>query len=796
MFKNYLKTALRIMKNEKMSAFINIAGLAIAVAVVIFIFLFIDYELGFDSNINNKENLFRVVQHYNTPSGLQYYGSNYYPLSAALRNDFPELTAVTQTNQIIDEPVFIDNQEFNLNLALFVEPDFYKMMQVKWIFEDFNRGTDPSSVILTESLSKKYFGSINSVGKRLSLLDSLEFTVTGIVADPPIRSSLPYEMLISCNAMKYFISNDDLSRWNYTSGTSQTYIQLSEARSMGEFEVLLDKFKFKYIDKDDFETLSFHLQQFKDIHFDAKYGSYSYITSRRTLWVLGSIGMLILIIACINFINLTTARALRRAKEIGIRKVLGANRKMLVFQLVVETAIFIIFSLFLGLIGVFSVFPFIVSHLNVVIDINRVFSGISLVFFLSLFLFLVGINSIYPAMVLSRYKPIEAFKSSSFGKSKKSTWMRNTLVFIQFTVTQILIVVTLIIAAQSRFIGKKDLGFKKEGILVVECPSYNQTSNESLRERWMQNPHIQDVSFAYSTPISENSINTNFQSLKNEDDTEYRIVMKPCDNHYINVYEIQLLAGSFFKNNVGNNDNPQWVVNEDVLKKIGISSPQESIGQLVKINGQIAPIIGVVKDFHTLSLHEKIRPVVLFNLWPRSNRYAHIKLDDVDLATTIKNIGAVWSNQYPNENFEYSFFDDELRMRYASTSRFLKLTQVATFLAIGLGCLGLLGLVSFVLVQKTKEIGIRKVLGASGASLYLHISRYFIKWILLANFISWPVAFWLSGKWLSGFAYRVQVGIGIFILGGIMVLGVALLVISFQVIKATATNPIKSLKYE
>jgi len=217
---------------------------------------------------------------------------------------------------------------------------------------------------------------------------------------------------------------------------------------------------------------------------------------------------------------------------------------------------------------------------------------------------------------------------------------------------------------------------------------------------------------------------------------------------------------------------------------------------VVKINGQIAPIIGVVKDFHTLSLHEKIRPVVLFNFWPGANRYAHIRLDNVDLATTIKNIGDVWSNNYPNDSFEYNFLDDQLKMRYASTSRFLKLTEIATFLAIGLGCLGLLGLVSFVLVQKTKEIGIRKVLGASGTSLYVHISRYFVKWILMANLISWPIAFWLSTKWLNGFAYRVHVGVGIFILGGIMVLGLALLVISFQVINATTTNPVKSLKYE
>ena len=316
--------------------------------------------------------------------------------------------------------------------------------------------------------------------------------------------------------------------------------------------------------------------------------------------------------------------------------------------------------------------------------------------------------------------------------------------------------------------------------------------NESLRQRWMQNPNIKDVSFANQPPSHDDNIST----IMNYTDTEYRVILKPCDSHYLDLFKIPILAGTFFRNNIGNEKNFQWVVNEKTIKTLGFQSPQKAIGKIVTINGTAAPILGVVGDFHTVTLRDEIKPVAFINLWPRALKFAHISLDGYNISENLKSIQAIWQNQYPNESFEYSFLEDDLSKLYEATERNLKLTQISTLLTIGLGCLGLLGLVFFVLVQMTKEISIRKILGASFENLYFHIAKYFLKWILIANLISWPVAWWISREWLKGFAYRTSINLGVFILGSSIVLGISLLVISFQVIKSIRVNPVEALKYE
>jgi hypothetical protein len=795
MFKSYLKTALRKIKSQKAFGVINIVGLGVGVAAAVIIYLFIDYELGFDANLKNNDHLYRVVLHAQTPTGVEYTGANYFPLSTALRNDFRELRAVTQTNLLREAAVEVDNETFKAGNVLFVEPDFYTLIKPRWIEEDRNRGRDPASVILTESQSKKYFGTVQSVGKRLTLLDSVTFTVTGIVADPPEKTSLPYDMLLSWKAMDHLYDRDYMTRWNYLSGTSQTFVQLPESRSKADFERMLDSFKRKYLDEEDHETVSFHLQPAGEMHLDSRYATYTHTTAVWTLWVLGAAGFLILLIGCVNFINLTTAWAMKRAREMGMRKVLGADRKMLIQQMLGETSFFIAISLLLGVFGAAKAAPFLSAKLGIAIETGRLISVHSLAFFSALFLFLVGVNGFYPALVLSRCRPVDAFKSSGFSTRKKSAGMRNGLVFFQFAVTQILIIASLIVASQSRFIAEKDLGFRKDGIVIVDCPSYDETANEGLRAQWLQNPRVRDVSFAYQPPAGSNNFNTTLQYPQGGDDTEYRIVMKLCDSHYLDVYDIPLLAGSFHTQNTGNDERPEWVINQDVLKKTGIASPEEAIGKIVRINGISAPVIGVVKDFHTLSLHEKINPAVLANIYSGNNTNAHIMIDGQDLAGTMKYIRRTWEETFPGEVFEFSFLDEQLAASYESTYRTLTLTGIATVIAICLGCLGLLGLAAFVLVQKTKEICVRKILGASVESLYLHVVKYFLTWIIAANLVSWPVAWWLTREWLEGFAYRVTPGIGVYLAGSALVGVVALAVISFHVLKAVRINPAEALRY-
>ncbi|MCK5148895.1 ABC transporter permease [bacterium] len=796
MIRNYIKTALRNIRNQKFYTIINVTGLAMSICVCLFLFLFIDYELGFDSHIEKADLIYRVVREADQPAGRVYDSSTQFPMSKALRNDFPDLPSVTQTYRFSSRPVWINQQRFELEIAMFVEPAFFDLMQPEWIIEDMDKGVAPNSVILTEVLALQYYGSTDVLGRRLTLGDSLELTVTGVLANPPEQSSLPYKMLVSWGAMEEYYDNDGFQRWSMVDGASQTFLRLPQQVSRADFESQLDQFKLKYLELNDQETDFYFLQSIKDMHFDAKYGAYPYITSRSTLWVFATTGFLILVIACINFINLTTARAMRRAKEMGMRKVLGANRQELVRQLMGETSVLILMAMTLGIVGVSILLPYAMSQLGMSLAMGRVFSLEALCFFAGLFGLLLLINGVYPAMVLSRYQPVEALKKGGNHKGSRSATLRNALVLIQFAVTQVLIVATLVIASQVKFIGDKDLGFRKQGIITVDCPSYTETQNEALRSRWMQNPHVENVSFAWRPPSSGSNFNTTFEYVKRGDDTEYPITIKMSDTHYLDVYDIPLLAGSFFARNCGDDSLPKWVINEATLRIMGLMHPQEAIGEVVNINGMDGPVIGVIKDFHAYSLKDRIEPVVMFNFWASNHHRAQIRVDEKELPETLAFIRTTWEATFPDEPFSYDFLDAQLARRYKADARVLKLIQIASILAICIGCLGLLGLVSFVLAQRTKEIGIRKVLGASVDNLYYLIAKGFIKWILAANIISWPIAYLLSRQWLQGFAYRIPLSIHLFLLGSAMILGIALLVVSFQVIKASRSNPIKALKYE
>ena len=796
MIMNYIKTAARNIKKQKAYSIINITGLAVSIAVCLFLFLFIDYETGFDAHVKNRADIYRVVMHGQQPDGMAYSSATPFPMSTALRQDFDELTAVSQTYRGGDEEVLVDGKRFVTGIFMFVEPQFIEMMGPEWIVEDEARGAAPNSIILTESIAKAYFGTEDPVGRSLLFGDGLNLVVTGVLADVPKQSSLPFEMLISWKAMKQHYNNSGFDTWTMTDGASQAFVQLPPTVREQDLESQLEGFKGKYLDPEDIETTFFKLQPLADVHFNPRYGSYPYITSRKTLMTFAVTGFLILMIACINFINLTTARAMKRAREMGMRKVLGANRGQLIRQLMGETGFFILSAMLIALAAVMMLLPAVNQGLGIFIHMNRMLSSTLLFFFCGFFLFLLLANGIYPALVLSRYQPVDAFKKNRHAKGKYAFSLRNSLVLFQFVITQILIVATLVISAQVKFIGQKDLGFRKSGIITVTGPSYDEAQCEALRSRWMQNPHVENVSFAWRPPSSESNFNTTFQYMGKGNETEYPVGIKMGDKHYLDVYDIPLLAGSYFKQNSGDQDHAEWVINEEALRIMQIDHPEEALGEMITVNGIQGTVLGVIKNFHMRSLKKRIEPLVFFNFWPRNHVRAQIRVDGHALPETLDYIRKTWENTYPEAFFEYEFLDNMLMAQYESDARILGMIRIASVLAVMIGCLGLLGLVSFVVAQKTKEIGIRKVLGASVDSITYLIARDFLKWVLAANLISWPVAYLLAQKWLQAFAFRVSLHLALFLKGGALVFVIALLVVGFQVSKAALANPIKALKYE
>jgi len=797
MFTSHIKIALRNIGKHKTYSLITIIGLAIGIAVCILIFLFVEYELGFDSHIAGKEYIYRVVTQINRAEGKGYAGGTPFPTAAALRNDFPELERTTQIYKDSDMMITVGKNRFEGDTVFFVESQYFEVFDTEWIQGTASQALDdPFTVILTERLAHKYFGDTNVIGKVLQLNKEYDLRVAGVVYDPPHRTSLPYDMLISWKTLNARWSGERLEQWDFLDTDSHTFTLLPKSVEPKALEKRFEQFEQKYMEPDYAQSWSFKLQPLGDIHFNPRYGSYNYVTSRVVLFALSAIGLLILLIACINFINLTTAQAMRRNREIGIRKVLGAHRVQLIRQVLGETSLLTLISILVALFLAESVLPYLNQFLGNNTELG-IFSSSSVFIFLGIvFLLMSFLNSLYPAMVLTRYQPVEAFKERLIHGGKSSLAFRNSLVLFQFTISQILIVGTLVIAGQMRFISNRSLGFRNEEILTVPIPAYEEARCEALRSRWMQNPSIREVSFAWSAPVSRSDFRTPFEYEASGNIMEFPVYIKMCDKRYLDIYDIPLVAGHFFARNVNDESNIQWVVSASVVHRMGLSDPQEAVGKRITVNGMKGDIIGVIGDFHEFSLHSEIEPNVFFNFWPQNFREAQILLDMNNVRGAISHIRELWTEFYPEYIFQYEFLDEYIKSLYETESKLMIMIQSASVLSILIACLGLLGLVSFMVLQRSKEIGIRKVLGATIAGVYFMISKDFFKWVVIANIVAWPLAYYLAHEWLKEFAYRIPLGVGYFMLGGSISLGIAALVMSYQVMRAATTNPVEALRYE
>ncbi len=797
MFKIHIKIALRNIRKHKAYSFITTIGLAIGIAVCILIFLFVEYELGFDSHVIDKEHIYRVVTQIDRTEGRSYTGGTPFPTAAALRSDFPELEQTTQIYKESDVMIAVGKNRYKEDFVFFVEPQFFEMFDTEWI-----QGTpsqeldDPFTVILTEKLADKYFGDAETVGKILQLNNEYDLRVVGVVSNPPQRTSLPYSMLISWKTLNARWSGKHLGQWDFLNTDSHTFTLLSESVEPQALEKRFEQFEQKYMEPDYAKSWSFRLQPLTDIHFNIRYGSYNYVTSRTALFAFSAIGLLILVIACFNFINLTTAQAMKRNREIGMRKVLGAHRVQLIRQVLSETSLTTLLSILVALFLAESVLPYLNQFLGKNTELRILSSGSVFIFMGIAILLMSVLNGLYPALVLTRYQPVDAFKDRLTYGGKKPHAFRNSLVLVQFIICQILIVGTLVIAGQTRYISNRNLGFRNEEIITVPIPAYEEARCEALRGRWMQNPGIREVSFAWSAPTSRSDFRTTFEYEASGNIVEFPVSIKMCDKRYLDIYEIPLVAGRFFSRNANEESDVQWVVNKSVVQRMGLSDSQGAVGKRITVNDIKGDIIGVIGDFHEFSLHNEVQPTVFFNFWPSNFREAQILLNMNEVRGAITHIRKAWIEFYPEYIFQYEFLDDYIKSLYETESKLMAMIQSASFLSILIACLGLLGLVSFIVLQRSKEIGIRKVLGATVANVCFMISKEFFKWVVFANFVAWPLAFYLTHQWLQEFAYRIPLSIGYFIFGGCISLGIAALVMSYQVMRAATTDPVKLLRYE
>jgi putative ABC transport system permease protein len=825
MLQNYLKIALRNLLRNKVYSFINVLGLAIGISACLVIFLLVSFELSFDNFHPDRERIYRVTSGFKDAEGNDYKNSGLSaPMPAVIRQQLTGIESLSAFHNWYPKVMIPNNQNDKKNppkvwknyeepsVVIICEPQYFEIFQYEWLQGNPKTALKtPNEVVLTEKKVEKYFGKIpleQVMGKQLYYNDSLVATVTGIVKPFPKNSDFRFEDFISFKSIeaKSWRKEFQLDEWTNTNGTSQAFVKLAKGTTESNINTQLIKFLDKNLDKKDQWNKGrfLSLQALSNIHFNTEFqDSFSRQVHLPTFYALMGIAIFLLVIVAINFINLATAQSITRVKEIGVRKVLGSGRKSLIFQFLCETFVITSLAVFLSvlfvepILWVFS--DFIPKTLTFNIFEPRIFGFLVLITILTSIL-----SGLYPAWIISSYTPIASLKNQISDGQTRTAFLRKALITFQFTASQVFILGTIIVATQSKFMLNKDMGFKKDAIVnfVTDWNDVESGKRDVLINKLKQIPEIEMVSLG-DRP-AKNGFSTNTVTYKDgKKEIKMDVHRRTVDENYIPMYGLKLVAGR----NVTNSDTAkEFIINETYAKALGFKKPEQAIGKMLTYEsgkgGIKLPIVGVLADFHLQSLREPIKPLYMMSEM-KYESHLNVKIKTAGKSTdnikaTIAKMTKAYNEVYPNSNWEFdpNFFDETIANFYKKEEQFAQVLNTATGIAILISCLGLFGLVAFSTAQRTKEIGIRKVLGASVQQIVGLLSKDFLKLVILSIIIASPIAYYFMNEWLQDFAYRVSIEWWIFVLAGIISIIIALLTVSYQSIRAALANPVKSLRTE
>lgn len=799
MLKNYLKTAWQNLRGNKTYVAINTIGLAVGIAACLLIFLLIQYETSFDNFHRNKERIYRVVAATKTPEGINYSKASAYPVAEALRIDYPQLEQVArvygreaQRITVLNDKAEAPQEKFKENV-FFAEPEFFDIFNFPFLAGNAKTAlSEPNTVVLTQETANKYFGDWhNAIGKFIKYNNEVVCKVTGILRNTPANTDFPLQVVLSFKTTGH---EDMLTDWIGQDGSLNTFLVLPENMSAQQFNNNLETFVKKHTPVE-YANQGYILQPLNNIHYESEFGTYRGSTfSRMLITALSLIGSFLLIIACINFINLATAQSVNRSKEVGIRKVLGSSKKQLVIQFLSETFLITLFSVVIAILFAFIALPLLNNILQTPLKIQFSFSLMA--FLCSIIIIVTFLSGFYPAIVLSGFNPITVLKSKFTNNTTGGLSMRRVLVVFQFAIAQALIMGTLIVVSQMNFFQNAPMGFDKDAIVMVPFAhdSVGQSKMEAFKIELMQLAGVKNVSFSAFSPMDKAGWDSDFKFDNAVKKSGFKADFKWADADYFKTYGIGFIAGAPY--NQADTVNG-FVVNEMMTKKLGFKDPEDIIGKKVSFwDGDItAPVVGVVKDFNGYSLRSERTPIVLGS-FKMVYRLVNIKLQPQHMKETLAAIERLWSKVNPDFVYEYQFLDDKIASFYKQESQLSQLYKIAAGIAIFISCLGLYGFVSFMAVQRTKEIGIRKVLGASVINIVHLMSKEFTLLIGVAFLIAAPLAYYLMHRWLQHFAYRISIGAGIFLLTILISQLIAWVTVGYQAIKAAVADPVKSLKME
>ena len=788
MFGNYLKTALRNLKKNKTYSFINIFGLTIGMACTILILLWISYELSYDRFHRNSGKIYWAVREYENPNGTSDYSSvTVLPLADALKSEYPEIIKATRFNDAFGEFPLRYKGKTLFAKGSPADQEFFKIFTFPFIFGDANTALENSnSIVITESTAEKFFGDDNPTGQTLQFElwgQWWSFMVTGVIEDIPANSHFEFDLLFPTS----FLLNRGWDETNWLNGCVKTYIQ-----TVPRTDVVALNEKIEDINKRHHSqaTASIHLHPLTRIHLYNLDGGGRIIY----VYIFAAIAFFILLISCINYINLSTACSEKRAREVGVRKALGAFRSQLGSQFLTESIGLSFLSLTIALLIVNISIPFINRIADSELHLN--FTGPMVLCFMGIALFAGVVSGLYPAIILSSAATIHVLKGGKTGKGMhESHSLRKILVGFQFLLSIILIISVITIHRQLSFMQTKDLGFDKEHVirLTLRSELRNQGKFETVKHKLLKNPEILSMTACNSNftdwqyTIDENDIA--WPGKQPQDKIEMEV--NSVDFDYLNTFNMKMAEGRFFSQDFATDASDGLILNETAVKVLGLQNP---VNQTIQYRGK-RRIVGVIKDFNFYSLHQRIQPMVLIvaPFWYHS---LYIKVRSTNTMETVQSIERTIKQAVPDYPFVYNFLDDNLNQLYKTEQNVGRILMTFSFLAIFISCLGIFGLIAYVAERRTKEIGIRKTLGASITSVMLLLTKDFTKWIAASNLIAWPLAWFAVNKWLQNFAYRTEISWWMFVIAGGLTLAIALLTVSWQAVRAATANPVESLRYE
>lgn len=814
MLKNYLLVALRSFQRNKIFSLINIVGLAIGISASLIIFLIVSYEFSFDKFEKDNARIYRVVTDYKfAENDYHSYAVTKALLPAAPKEatgielavpmiQWEDNTSVSIPSGKANAPTVFKDQARIAN----VDSRFFALMPYTWLEGSASTSLNqPYQVVLTASQAHTYYPNLSYseiIGKPLTLNDSVITKITGIVADLDRNTSYDYTVFVSWPTIETpRLRPPDADQWDNTNGNTQFLVKLlpgvQPAQMAHQLTHLFDI--HHHIDPNDHSTTTFNLEPLREVHFFSAYNrddTNTHLAHKPTLYGLIAVATFLLLLACINFINLTTAQAAQRAKEIGIRKTMGSSRLQLTIQILSETFLLTltatIFSILLTPLFLKVFADYIPAGLNA----NWISQPFVIGFLFALVIVVSGLSGIYPALVLSSWQPVLVLKNQAYANSGKSrsAWLRKSLTVSQFVIAQVFIIATILVGKQISYSLNKDMGFKKDAIISFRTDYRRPKPKIAVLMQSLQSiPGIERISMNINPPSSHGSWTSTMTYKDGKKNIETEVEIKKADSNYIPLYHLHLLAGT----NITNSDTTNAVIlNRTFAQRLGFQDPNAAIGKMLYWDKNV-PIIGVIEDFHQKSLHEIIKPLVISN-GSNNSRSISIALqpNTANWPATIAAIGKAFKDIYPDDTFDYHFVDESIAKYYTAEQKLSRLLAWATGLAITISCLGLLGLVIYITNQRKKEIGVRKVIGATVAQITLLLSADFIKLVLLAIVISLPIAWWLTHKWLQGFAYRTTISWWIFLAGGGILLGFALLILCWRTFRAAMANPVESLRTE